>query len=289
MRSLALAFASLTLFAQPQAAPGPDPAACWAALWARVPEARKAALAAAPPVVNQRPPMEIVVRSAPRKPAGEEVGTGAAEPVPAAPRAVVEASLEPKALFTGKALEVYSRMQARALGEGMVSPAAAVLKFQSLWLVSGIGRSGMMTREDDGAIILVDPKGTRWPLRFYVVGTKPAAQWETEPVYSGECLQLQAAILAGDWPKAFDAPLRKAARKTSPNEPLLLALDLLAALDQPGGQEASLQEAAARLAALQPRNREALSLCAAAYVAAGKPESAGRLKSWMAWLQRTAP
>jgi hypothetical protein len=233
--------------------------------------------------------MEIVVRPAPRKPAGEEAVPGAVEPVPAAPKAALEPSLEPKALFTGKALEVYSRMQARALGEGMVSPAAAPLTFQSLWLVSAVMRSGMMTKPDDGAIILVDPKGTRWPLRFFVVGPKPAEKWETEPVYSGECLQLQAAILAGDWPKAFDAPLRKAVRKTSPNEPLLLALDLLAALDQPGGQEAQLQEAAARLAALQPRNQEALSLSAAAYLAAGKPESAGRLTSWVAWLKRTMP
>jgi hypothetical protein len=171
----------------------------------------------------------------------------------------------------------------------MVSPFAATLQFQSLWLVQTVLRSGLITKQDDGAIILVDPKGTRWPLRFFVVGPKPSETWETEPVYSGECLQLQAAILAGDWPKAFDAPLRKAARKTSPNEPLLLALDLLAALDEPAGKEAQLQEAAARLAALLPRNPEALSLSAAAYLATGKPEAAGRLKSWQAWLKRTAP
>lgn len=57
-------------------------------------------------------------------------------------------------------------------------------------------------------------------------------------------------------------------RKTSPNEVLVVALDLLADLDRPAGREAALLASSAKLGSLQPRNAHALRLCAAAALAA---------------------
>ena len=63
----------------------------------------------------------------------------------------------------------------------------------------------------------------------------------------------------------------------------------LAALEQPAGKAAVLEQAALKLSARAPLNGDALALCAAAYVAAGKGEAAGRLKGWMAAKKLTPP
>jgi|GEM_PF-4202920 len=286
MKFASLAFASLALLAQAQApADINQPANYWASVWAKVPEPMKTALANTPLVSNQRPPMEILVKPPARNTSSDdEAGSGSegTERAQIAGGAQQEQVLEPKALFSGKAFEVYSRMQAKTLGGGLVSPSGASLKFNNLWRWPPVvTRQGLITREDLGAMMLADAKGTKWALPFKVVGPTPGKDWMTEPAFSEECQKLQGFILAGDWPKAFDPSLRKTARKTSPNEPLLLALDILAALDQPAGKEAQIQEAAAKLSALLPRNPGALSLCAAAYLATGKPEFAGRLRAWI--------
>jgi hypothetical protein len=233
--------------------------------------------------------MELLVRSTRRVAPGEGNPPGEGEPAPPAGAAPPEQALEPRSLFRGKALEVYSRMQAKTLGEGLVSPAGSALKFDSLVPATILSRQGPIPRDDAGIVLLTDARGGRWPLRFYVVGPRATGPWLNEASTPEEGQKLQAFILAGDWPRATDPALRKALRKASPNEPLLQALDLLGALEKPAGQEALLQEAAARLAALLPRNPEALSLCAAAYLAAGRPESAGRLKGWQAGLGPSAP
>ncbi len=294
MRSVVLVFASLALLAQaPAPANSNQPASSWASIWAKVPEPLKTALANSPLVFNGGPPMEILAKPVPtRAPSGEEAspGTGGTEAAPTASPQPKGQLLEPKDLFAGKSLEVYSRMQAKTLGEGLVSPWGASLTFNKLVPGHQLLRMGLVERYDGGTLYFADPKGNKWPLRFYVAGPTPTSpDWTTESALSEETQKLQGFILAGEWPKAFDAKLRKAARKTSPNEPLLLALDILTALDQPAGKEAQLQEAAARLAALMPRNHQALSLSAAAYLAAGKPEFASRLKSWLSWVKPATP
>ena len=289
MKFVSLAFASLSLFAQPQAiADNQSLAHCWAVIWSKVPEPLRTQVANAPLVPSRTPPMEILVRSLSRKVQSQDgiaPGASGIEQPSIVAAAQREQILEPKALFLGKAIEVYSKMQAKTLGEGLVSPSGAPLKYDNLILASFLSRQGPVTREDLGGIILVDPKGTKWPLRFSVVGPNPAGNWLTESAYSEECRKLQGFIQAGDWPQAMEAKLRATVRKTSPNEPLLIGLDLLAALDHPAGKEAQIQEGAARLSALMPRNPDALSLCAAAYLAAGKPEFAGRLRAWIAELK----
>jgi hypothetical protein len=184
-----------------------------------------------------------------------------------------------------KPLEVYSRTQARAIGEGLVSPSGDPLVFQSLYKRRLLTRSGFTERDDAGAILLADSKGARWSLQFAVAGPATAGDWKAEPACSADCLKLKALVLAADWPQALDLRLRDKVRKTSPNEPLVVALDLLADLDHPAGHEATLLASSARLASLQPRNADALRLCVAASLAAGRPEAAEKLRAWIAGLR----
>jgi hypothetical protein len=235
--------------------------------------------------------MEILVRPSQGKPGGASLpGEVFMDPAGTTGNTQVEQALEPKALFLGRALEVYSRNQAKTLGERLVSPEGAFLKFNGLVRsYTMIYKGGLRPQDDAGSIVLVDPAGAKWLLPFYVVGPKPGEDWKTEPVLSGESQQLRDAILAGDWPKAMDPKTRKAARKTSPYEPLLLGLDLLESLDHPGGKETQMQETAATLALLAPRNPGALSICATAYLASGRPDLAGRLRAWVADAKLLSP
>jgi len=255
MKSLLLAFASAALVAQ---APAGD---CWSALLSRVPAALRAA---GPATSDPKPPMEILVRV-----------PGARLP------AAGEMEVTPEQI---KGLEVYSRTQARAIGEGLVTPSGDPLVFHSLYKRRYMSRSGLILRDDAGAILLVDPKGVRWSLVFSVSGPTWTGDWTAEPACSEACSKLKALVLAGDWAQAMDGRLRDKVRKTSPNEVLVVALDLLADLDRPAGREAALLASSAKLASLQPRNADALRLCAAAAMAAGRPEEAGRLRAWMAGL-----
>jgi hypothetical protein len=277
MKLLLLALASSTLLAQPQvvddAKQAPVP---WATLWERVPGGLKTAVAALPPVPGKTPPMEILVRPL-NVPSRSADGTANAE-----------APAEQRSAWAEAPLETYSRTQAKVLAEWMVSPAGGALKFENVAVLSFVSRLGLETRNDEGNVVLVDPNGTKWRLRFKTVGAKPAEKWGTEPVHSDDYQKLLGLASAGDWPGAFDAKLRDSVRKTSPNEPLLVALDILAALDQPAGKEKPLRDAAARLSALRPRSQGALSISAAAYLAAGTPESAGRLAAWIAELKKAA-
>jgi hypothetical protein len=275
MKLLVLALTSSTLLAQPQVvedakwAPVP-----WATLWARVPASLKTAVAGVAPVPGKTPPMEILVRPMVVQ---SQIADGTEN---------VQAPQERRSAWAEELIEAYSRAQAKVLGEWMVSPAGAPLKFDRVAMASFVSRNGLETKSDEGNVILVDPNGTKWRLRFKTVGAKPADKWWTEPVHSEEYQRLLGLVSAGDWPGAFDAKVRDKVRKTGPNEPLLLALDILAALDQPAGKEKQLQDAASKLSALRPRSQEALSLSAAAYLAAGKPEPAGRLTAWIAELKK---
>lgn len=256
MKSLLLAFASSALVAQ---APAGD---FWSALASRVPAALRADGPATP---DPKPPMKILVRvPGPNLPAAGET----------------EVSQEQT-----KALEVYSRTQARAIGEGLVTPAGDPLAFHSLYKRRYTSRGGVILRDDAGAIILVDAKGVRWSLMFAVTGPTWMGDWTAEPACSEDCLKLKALVLAGDWVQALDGRLRDKVRKTSPNEVLVVALDLLADLDRPAGREAALLASSTKLASLEPRNADALRLCAAAALAAGRPGEAERLRGWTAGLR----
>ena len=274
MKLLVFALTSSTLLAQPLVAEdakwAPVP---WATLWAKAPASLKTALAAVPLAPGKTPPMEILVRPMLVQ---KQAADGAES---------VEPAQERRSAWGEELIETYSRTQAKILGEWMVSPAGAPLKFDKVVMASFVTRTGIETKSDEGNVLLVDPSGTKWRFRFKSIGARPADKWWTEPVHSEEYQRLLGLVSAGDWPGALDTKARDKVRKTGPNEPLLLALDILAALDQPAGKEKQLLDAAARLSALRPRSQEALSLAAAAYVAAGKPEPAGRLMAWIAELK----
>ena len=232
MKLAVFAFTSLALIAQPQAAaPGPS-AECWPALWARVPAPLKADLAKVAPAPGGKPPMEILMRTAGAK--GQVLDEQNSAP------GITQMLRRPdgRIIYYGRTVDVYSRLQAKNLAESMISPAGEPLAFSALVPGSFLDRGGMVTNDLVGGIVTTDAHQVRWTLRYRVVGPTPAGRWEEEAGYSPDCRKLQAAILAGDWPKAFDARTREAVRKTSPDEPLLAALEILATLDQPAGKAA---------------------------------------------------
>jgi hypothetical protein len=293
MKIALLAFSSMVLLAQPQENPKTaQTSKCIATIWAKVPNGIKTLLAQTVMVPNNVPPFEILVKSVSGKTQSLDsagLGSGAIGRVLKAGGAQQAQSLDTKALFSGKALEVYSRMQARVIGEGLVTPSGEPLKFNSLMPTVLLTNQGVVTRQDAGNIIMTDSKSTLWSLRFKVVGPKPAEKWLNDPVFSDDCLKFQSLILAGDWEKAQNPELLASVKKSSPNEPLLLALEILESIDQPKGKEAQLQVAAATLSSLVPRNANVISLCAAAFLVSGSAEQAGHLMSWMSEMKLVTP
>ena len=287
MRLAPMLLATLSLPVWAQAPTDPKAAGdCWVALGSRLPVALRTALADTAAKPNKRPPMEILVKPpvGTARPGGEL--QDGSEPQ-AALTSPPEQILEPKDLFLRASIELYSRAQARILGAGLVSPTGAPLKFHHIAPVNFISRSGLSPMENAGYLVLAESKGTRWYFRFSLLG--PNSAWDGPAECSEDGLKLRALILAGAWAGAFDVGLRKAVRRSSPDEPILLGLDLLEALNRPAGKEARIQETAARLAALVPRNPDALSLCAGAYLATGKPVMAAHLKAWIAEMKPLVP
>ena len=160
MKPVLFALASLSLLGAQQApsAPGSS-AACWAAFGSRLTPAQRAALAAIPPIPNKKPPMEVLVRrpAATAKTAEEAQG---ADPQPVS-NEVPDQVLEPKVLFYGAPLEVYSKAQAKALGEGMVTPAGGTLTFHRFSPVTFLSRNGMEVLANAGYLGLAIEGGKR--------------------------------------------------------------------------------------------------------------------------------